>query len=65
MKHPFETTHLSASDIEQVTGAAGQQTNSQSLYPDSMYRPSPLPPPAYITLALGEDGGEYPFDDFV
>jgi len=65
MKHPFEINHLSESDIEQVTGAAGPQSARNATPPKSVFEPGPLPPPVYITFALGEDGGEYPYDDFI
>ncbi|MFC3094835.1 hypothetical protein DRW07_17935 [Alteromonas sediminis] len=62
MQHPFEITELTNQECEQ---AAGSASAAHDINTDSFYTPGILPPPIFITFALGEDGGELPIDDFV
>ena len=59
MKHPLYTqTEVSSADAQTVTGGAFRPVKLQPSVP---YHPvKPVDPPVYITLAIGEGGGDLP-----
>ncbi|MEW9798836.1 hypothetical protein [Alteromonas sp. CYL-A6] len=50
------TMPLNDEEISNITGAAG---HIPFPYPKDL---SPVEPPVYVTQAIGEDGGEIPYD---
>lgn len=60
MKHPFELNSVTDNELDAVQGATSIPIHDNDFINRKIALPVIPRPPIYITMAIGEDGGDFP-----